>query len=96
MTVGVNIHQKPEGKPANSDWTYLQGIITRPRYVHVNGVDYVEFNVIFVHYTTHWYGNIRSGFFHHFERILLPEFHFGWLGLHLVFAKFNVALIPNL
>jgi hypothetical protein len=94
MTVGVNIHQKPEEKPLANDWTYLWGTITRPRHVNINGGDYVTFNAIFVHYRTHWFGNIRSGFFHHFETILLPELHFGFLGRHFVFAKFNMGLVP--
>jgi len=92
ITVGLAIHQKSEGEPVVNEWTYLQGIITKPSYV--NGDRYVTFRAIFVHYSTHWYGNVRTGFFHHSDVILLPRFHFGYLGSHLVFAKFNMALFP--
>ena len=94
MTIGVNIQRKSEGIPALFDWTLLQGLVTRHRHVHINGYEYVEFNAIFLHYRTHWFGNIRSGFFHHFERIVLPSFHYGYLGSHFVLAKFKVGLAP--
>jgi len=94
MTVAMTISQKSVAKTMMSDWTYLQGIITRPRHEEINGYDYVTFNAIFVHYTTHWFGNIRSGVFRHFEKIFLPAFHYGFLGRHLVFAKFNIGLVP--
>ncbi len=90
MTAGLDLHQMSEEKPAANEWTYLQGIITRPSYV--NGNQYVTFRAIFVHYTTHWYGNTRTGFLHHSDTILLPRFHLGYLGRHLVIAKFNMAL----
>ncbi|HWR27101.1 MAG TPA: hypothetical protein VN377_01555 [Candidatus Thermoplasmatota archaeon] len=94
MTVGVSIHRKSEGISAFPDWTFLQGIVTRHRHVHINGGEYVEFNAIFLHYRTHWFGNIRSGFFHHFEKIVLTAFHYGYLGSHFVLAKFSMGLIP--
>jgi len=90
MTAGFDSHQISEEKPVVNEWTYLQGIITKPSYV--NGDQYVTFRVIFVHYKTHWYGNTRTGFLHRSDTILLPRFHFGYLGNHLVFAKFNMAL----
>ena len=90
MTAGYDLHQISEKEPTANEWTYLQGIITRPKYV--NGGHYVTFRAIFVHYTTHWYGNTRTGFLHHSDTILLPRFHLGYLGIHLVYAKFNMAL----
>jgi hypothetical protein len=92
ITVGIPVYQKPEENLLFGEWTFLQGSITKPRRVQINGGTWLEFNCFFVHYKTHWYGNIRSGFFHHFEKITLPFFHVGWLGFHFVFARFNVAL----
>jgi hypothetical protein len=94
MTVGASIHQKSDGKPLFDEWTILAGRITGHRHVHINGVDYVEFNCFFVHYKTHYYGNVRSGWFHHFDRIDMPELHYGFLGNRWVFAKFFMSLIP--
>jgi hypothetical protein len=94
LTVGMNQPKTSEGTTLARDWTILVGLITRHRHVHINGGEYVEFNAIFLHYKTHWFGNIRSGFFHHFQKIILPSFHYGYLGSHVVIAKFNMGLAP--
>ncbi|HIH00410.1 MAG TPA: hypothetical protein HA258_07480 [Thermoplasmata archaeon] len=94
LTVGMNSTEKPEGTPWFRDWTILVGLVTRHRHVHINGGEYVEFNAIFLHYRTHWFGNIRSGFFHHFDKIVLPAFYYGFLGNHIAAAKFNMGLAP--
>jgi len=90
----MNIPEKSEETPLLRDWTILIGLITRHRQVYVNGFHYVEFHALILHYRTHWFGNIRSGFFHHFEKIILPSFHYGYLGGHFVAAKFNMGLAP--
>lgn len=92
LTVGIKIKQESETESFFNEWTFMQGIITRLRRVKINGGRFVEFNIIFVHYRTHWYGNVRAGFFHRFERIIFPEFHYGLLTPHLILARFNMAL----
>jgi len=93
MTLGVGIHQTSEVKVMVNEWTILIGIISRPHRDTVNGIKIVEFNAFLVHYRMHWYGNIRAGWFHHFDRILLPQLHYGYLGFHFICAKFFVSLI---
>ncbi len=94
IAVGAHISQKTMSRPLYTDWTILEGRVTGHRHVHINGGDYVEFNCFFVHYRTHYRGNIRAGWFHHFDRIVMPELHMGFLGNRWVFAKFFMSLIP--
>jgi hypothetical protein len=94
MVVGMDITQNSEEETGIGEWTILIGVITRPRAIEFNGGDGWEFNAFLVRYTTHFYGNIRSGFFHSLHQIYMPDFHYGWLGLHFVAAKFNMALFP--
>jgi len=94
MTAAIHSHQTSKEKKILRDWTILIGLVTRHRHVHVNGGEYVEFNAIFLHYRIHWSGNIRAGFFHDFEKIFLPSFHYGYLGSHFVAARFTMGLPP--
>ncbi len=94
ITVGMTCNQSSEKQAPFWEWTFLQGMITRPKRVRINGYWCFEFNALFVHYRTHWFGNIRSGFFHRFERFILPVFHYGLLGSHFVFARWDVGLAP--
>jgi hypothetical protein len=94
ITSGMYIPEQHQDTIWPHDWTILIGLITRPRHVHINGGEYVEFNALILHYRTHWFGNIRAGFFHHFEKIVMPNFHYGLLGAHLIAAKFNMGLAP--
>ncbi len=94
ITLGMNAPEKPTRTLWPLDWTILIGLVTRHRHVHINGGEYVEFNALFVRYRTHWFGNIRAGFFHRFEKIVMPAFHYGLLGAHLIAAKFNMGLAP--
>ncbi len=89
MTIGITTEYMTEKNSEGNEWTYLQGIITKPLLFDNN---YVLFHAIMVHYTTHWYGNTRSGYLDTGDTIILPRFHYGYLGKHLVFAKFNEAL----
>ncbi len=91
---GISLHQQSEGAPPSDEWTILEGRITKPSHVQINGGDYVEFNCFFVHYSTRYQGNIRAGWFHDFDRIVLPEVHYGFLGNRWVFAQFFTSLIP--
>lgn len=91
MTTGITIQHRTEINPIANEWTYLQGIITKPL---LFDNDYMLFHAIIVHYTTHWYGNTRSGYFDTGDTIILPSFHYGYLGKHLVLARFNAALNP--
>jgi len=91
MTPGRTIQQVTEKTSMATEWTYLQGIITKPTLFDNN---YVMFHAIIVHYMTHWDGNTRSGYLETGDTILLPRFHYGFLGKHLVFARFNEALYP--
>ena len=92
--IGLGLEQKPEGVAPFKNWTILEGVVTRPKHVRINGFRYLEFNAFLVHYRTHTTGEIRAGLFHSFEKIVLPEFHYGYVGLHLVLAKWDVCLIP--
>lgn|GEM_PF-1411451 len=94
LTTGGAVCLEPEEKPLMNEWTILIGLITKPKLVNNNM--YVTFRALFVHYKTHWYGNIRTGFLHGFDEvILLPRFHYGILANHFVCAKFNLALFPG-
>lgn len=94
ITAGMMTSEQSTGELWPKDWTILIGLVTRHRHVHINGGEYVEFNALFVHYRTHWFGNIRAGFFHRFEKIVMPAFHYGLLSAHLIAAKFNMGLAP--
>ena len=94
MAVGMDSTQNSEGDTGIGEWTILIGVITRPRAIEFNGGKGWEFNCFLVRYTTHFYGNIRSGFFYGLHQIYMPDFHYGWLGFHFVAAKFNMALFP--
>lgn len=94
ITVAIPLNQPADEEFPFREWTFLQGMITRPRRITINGYRCFQFNALFVHYRTHWFGNIRAGFFHRFEQLILPEFHYGLLGSHFVFARWNVGLAP--
>jgi hypothetical protein len=93
MSIGVNIQQKPEGKPTAIGWTFIRGIITRPSLV--NGGNNVVFHAIFVHYKTHGIGVTQSGFLHLFQTIKLPCDFIGILRNHYVLARFDGKLTPG-
>jgi hypothetical protein len=86
MTAGMTVPKKSETKPVDLGWTFIRGIITRPKLI--NGGNDVVFHAIFVHYKTHWVGVTRRGFLHNFQSISLPNDYLGIMRNHYVFAKF--------
>jgi hypothetical protein len=86
-TIALETNKKTDTNTANIGWTFLRGIITKPRFI--NGGNDVTFFAIYVHYRTHGIGINERGVYRGLQSITLSNDFIGMLKHHYVFAKFD-------
>ncbi len=91
MAAGTNVADDTyEEEPTQLGSCTLRGFITKPTLV--NGGHYIQFRVLYLHYSSRSLGQTEQGVLRGFQKITLPNDFTGYLGNHWCWARFSCPL----
>lgn len=91
LTIGTEVKsEQKEDSTTDIGWTFLRGIITKPRLTNLGNE--ITFRAIRIHYRTRGIGGDAQGVLRGLQKITLPNDFNGILNNHYVFAKFDGRL----